>query len=178
MSMLNWICPECGREVPAADPDCPACTGAIHEQLPLPLVLDPPAADPAGAPVAPAAPQTAEPASNAASEATGPERHSLADLLSEPDHSAPVADAHASAAAPSLVPPRTAASEATGPERHSLAAPLSEPAPSAPGADAHGSAAAPLSPASLEEPRTVSDAQPAEPANHPSLVPIGRTASE
>src|SRR5258708_2934328 len=147
MSMLNWICPECGREVPAADPDCPACTGAIHEQLPLPLVLDPPAADPAGAPLALAAPPR------------------------EPEHSLPVAapqPAELASEAP-LVPIARTGSEATGTERHSLAAPLSESDPPAPVADAHGSAAAPLSPASLEEPRAVSDAQPAEPANDPSL---------
>src|SRR6266481_2918352 len=162
MSMLNWICPECGREVPAADPDCPACTGAIPQQLPLPLVIEPPDTHQqelfAPPPAPPADPRTA-------SEATGTEQHSLPEHLSEPDHQsapAPVEEAPPPAP-PTSYPPQDpisrTASAATGTEQHSLPEHLSEPD--------HQSAPAPVEEAS----------QPAPPTNDPPQDPISRTAS-
>ena len=168
MSMLNWICPECGHEVPAADPECPACTGAIPQQLPLPLVIDPPPAE---------KPQPAEPASRTASVA------SLPDHLSEPEHSAaPTASADEPqpaepATEPTLDPISRTASVATGTERHSPADHLCDPEHSGPLSDSSAPTQLPAAPVearptdgTLQGQATapVEEAQTSEPISQPS----------
>jgi hypothetical protein len=120
MSMLNWICPECGREVPAADPECPACAGPTLEQLPLPLALDPPVSQQQE--LFAEAPRSAEPATEP--HLDPPPTEPAAEAL--PPHPAEPATE------PQLDLTSRTASAATGTEYHSLPEHVCEPDQPAP----------------------------------------------